>query len=74
MTENIEVFCQNSIRIESEAGRIYVDPFQMKEAPKDAAFVLITHDHYDHFSPEDIRKVAKSGSVLVVPEKMASKA
>ena len=37
-------------------------------------YILITHDHYDHFSPEDIRKVAKSGSVLVVPEKMASKA
>ncbi len=74
MTENIEVFCQNSIRIESEAGRIYVDPFQMKEAPKDAAFVLITHDHYDHFSPEDIEKVAGRDTVLIVPEKMEKKA
>ncbi len=74
MTENIEVFCQNSIRIESEAGRIYVDPFQMKEAPGDAAFVLITHDHYDHFSPEDIEKVAGRDTVLIVPEKMEKKA
>ena len=74
MTENIEVFIQNSIRIRSRVGVIYVDPFRMKEEPKDADFVLITHDHYDHFSPEDIGKVCKADSVLVVPEKMAEKA
>ncbi|MBR5421853.1 MAG: MBL fold metallo-hydrolase [Lachnospiraceae bacterium] len=74
MTENIRVFRQNSIRIDSPAGRIYVDPFQMADAPKDAAFILITHDHYDHFSPEDIEKVAGKDTVLVVPEKMKKKA
>jgi len=74
MTENIEVFTQNSIRIRSGVGVVYIDPFQMKEEPKDADFVLITHDHYDHFSPEDIGKVVKADTVLVVPEKMESKA
>ncbi len=74
MTENIEVFTQNSIRIRSKVGVIYIDPFRMKEEPKDAEFVLITHDHYDHFSPEDIGKVSKKATVLVVPEKMAAKA
>ena len=74
MTGNIEVFTQNSIRIRSRVGVIYIDPFQMKEEPKDADFALITHDHYDHFSPEDIGKVCKADTVLVVPEKMAAKA
>ena len=74
MTENIEVFTQNSIRIRSETGTIYIDPFHMKEEPKDADLILITHDHYDHFSPEDIGKVSRSDTVLVVPEKMAGKA
>ena len=73
MTGNIEVFTQNSIRIRTRVGNVYIDPFQMKDEPKDADFVLITHDHYDHFSPEDIRKVSKAGTVLVVPEKMAGK-
>ncbi|MBE5850501.1 MAG: MBL fold metallo-hydrolase [Lachnospiraceae bacterium] len=41
---------------------------------KDADFVLITHDHYDHFSPEDIGKVSKADTIFVVPEKMAAKA
>ena len=72
MTENIKVFGHNCIRVESEAGAVYIDPFQMKEEPRDAAFILVTHDHYDHFSPEDIAKVACGKTVLVVPEKMES--
>ena len=35
MTDNIEVFKQNSIRIKSSFGNIYVDPFEMKEEPKE---------------------------------------
>ncbi len=74
MTGNIEVFTQNSIRIKDRGRNIYFDPFQMKEDPHDADFIFITHDHYDHFSPEDIMKVAGSDTVLIVPEKMAGKA
>ena len=74
MTENIRVYSQNCIRIETEKGIVYVDPFQMKESPKDADFILITHDHYDHFSPEDIRKAAGEDTVMVVPENMKNKA
>ena len=74
MTENIRVYSQNCIRIETEKGIVYVDPFQMKESPKDADFILITHDHYDHFSPEDIGKAAGRDTVMVVPENMKDKA
>ena len=72
--ENIEVFTQSSIRITSGERRIYIDPFQMKEAPRDADFILITHDHYDHFSPDDIMKIASKDTILVVPKKMENKA
>lgn len=74
MVDNIKVFKQNSIRIEGDNKVIYIDPFEMEEAPHDASFVLITHDHYDHFSPEDIEKAAGENTVLVVPEKMENKA
>ena len=70
MTENIQVFRQNSICIGSGYGKIYIDPFQIEGQPEDAAFIFVTHDHYDHFSPEDIAKVAGKDTVLVVPEKM----
>ena len=72
--DNIEVFTQNSIRIKDSGAVIYIDPFQMREEPKDGDYILITHDHYDHFSPEDIAKVSKKETVLVVPEKMEKQA
>lgn len=74
MTQGIDVFTQNSIRIAAAAGKVYIDPFRMREEPHDADFILITHDHYDHFSPEDIAKVCRKDTVLIVPEKMAGKA
>lgn len=79
MTENITVFNHNSIRIKTGnegagSNNIYIDPFQMKESPKDADFILITHDHFDHFSVEDIEKAACDRTILVVPEKMRDKA
>lgn len=73
MLDSIRVFTHSSIRIESRFGVIYVDPFGLKETFHDAAFILVTHDHYDHFSPEDIAKVIKDDTVIVGPEKMEGK-
>ena len=72
--DEIQVFTQNSIRIDSGKNVIYIDPFEMKTEPHDADFILITHDHYDHFSPESIKKVAGEKTILVVPENMEKKA
>ena len=75
MTDNIRVMTHSSIRITDEkAGVIYIDPFEIDEELKDASFIFITHDHYDHFSPKDIAKIAKGETILVVPERMAGKA
>ena len=73
MTENITVFKHNSIKISTEFGAVYIDPFQIDEESHDAAFILITHDHYDHFSSKDIQKVAGKETVLVVPDAMEEK-
>ncbi|WP_026670451.1 MBL fold metallo-hydrolase [Butyrivibrio sp. AE3006] len=70
MTENIQVFTQSSIRIQTRHGVIYVDPFQMKDEPHDADYIFITHDHSDHFSNDDIKKVRKNSTILIVPEKI----
>lgn len=74
IAENIEVLHHSSIRICGDKKIIYVDPFQIEGQPQDADIVLITHEHYDHFSPEDIDKIKKEGTRLVVPEKMRDKA
>ncbi len=73
-TDNITVFTHTSIRVVCGEKVVYSDPFQMREAPHDADIVLFTHSHYDHFSPEDVEKVAKEGTVFVAPESMKGEA
>ena len=74
MTENITVFKQNHILITSGGKKIHIDPFQYDESPHDADFILITHDHFDHFSVEDIGRAGCKNTVLIVPMSMRDKA
>lgn len=72
--ENVRVFTQSAIRIEGAAGTVaYFDPFALSdaEAAHDADYVLITHAHYDHLSPEDYARVAGEKTVVVAPASMA---
>ncbi len=74
MTDNIQVFKQDHVRMTAGEKVIHIDPFMTDSAPKDADYILITHDHYDHFSPKDIGRTAGRDCVLVVPETMKEKA
>ena len=68
-TANISVNTQSSIRIGGSAV-LYFDPFQIKGETHDADIILITHDHYDHFDPDSIRKIRKEGTVIAAPSGM----
>lgn len=70
--DNVKVFGQNSIRIES-SKIIYIDPLYIDKDYNDADFIFITHDHYDHFSPDDINRIKKNDTIFVAPEKMKAK-
>ena len=69
---NIRVYTQNCIRLQGEKI-VYFDPFKVTDELHDADIVFVTHDHYDHYSPDDIKKVINDGTVFVVPEPMAGK-
>lgn len=71
-TANISVNTQSSIRIGGSAV-LYFDPFQIKGETHDADIILITHDHYDHFDPDSIRKIRKEGTVIAAPSGMKQK-
>ncbi|MBQ1567236.1 MAG: MBL fold metallo-hydrolase [Erysipelotrichaceae bacterium] len=65
----IKVNAQSSIKIISDKI-IYFDPFLIKEESHDADIIFVSHDHYDHFSIEDIKKVEKEDTVYVIPDCM----
>jgi len=64
MIEDITVLCHSSIKMNKEKV-IYVDPFKIDKNYKDADIIFITHDHYDHYSEEDIDKVKKEDTGCV---------
>lgn len=65
----ISINSQSSIRIASDKV-IYFDPFKIEEEVHDADIIFITHNHFDHFSIEDIKKIEKEDTVYVIPECM----
>lgn len=72
MLEKIEVLCHSSIKI-TKGVIIYFDPFKIKKEYHDADLIFITHSHYDHFSPEDINKVRKEGTIIIATEDLLDK-
>lgn len=51
---------------------IYTDPFKIKNNDV-ADIILITHEHFDHCSPEDVRKVQGPGTVIVATPDCSAK-
>lgn len=45
----------------------YIDPFKIM-AKRQADVVLITHEHFDHLSIGDLKKIAKSDTEIIAPE------
>ena len=41
-------------------------------APK-ADLILVTHGHYDHFSPQDVERLSREGTWLVAPAAVAER-
>ncbi|MBI4698444.1 MAG: MBL fold metallo-hydrolase [Nitrospirae bacterium] len=51
---------------------IYTDPYKIRK--KDTAdIVFITHGHYDHCSPEDVKKIQGDKTIIVAPPDCAQK-
>ncbi|MBC7258127.1 MAG: MBL fold metallo-hydrolase [Chloroflexi bacterium] len=44
---------------------IYVDPWKIRSGAPKADLILITHDHYDHFSKPDVDKIRKDSTSVV---------
>ena len=72
MLENIEVLYHSSIRI-SKNKVIYIDPFKINKNYNDADIIFITHDHYDHYSEEDIDKVINENTTIIIPDELLTK-
>ena len=51
---------------------IYIDPYRVAGGPK-ADLILVTHGHYDHFSPRDVERLVHDRTWLVAPPAVAER-
>ena len=72
MLKGIEVLCHSCIRF-NKGVIFYFDPYKIEKNYNDADIIFITHDHYDHYSEEDIDKVVKNDTVIVASEDLLTK-
>ena len=52
---------------------IYFDPFKLSGEHQPADIILVTHDHFDHCSPEDIEKIQKESTTIITEPNSAKK-
>ncbi len=71
LLQGIEWLGHASFRIRGEKV-LYLDPWQIAGGPA-ADIILVTHDHGDHFSPDDIAKISTPQTQLVGPACCAAK-
>lgn len=61
-------FCHDSFLIKNGKKNIYFDPFKLHGDVPKADYIFISHEHFDHFSPDDIHKIIKDSTVLFMNE------
>ncbi|MFQ5864459.1 MAG: MBL fold metallo-hydrolase [bacterium] len=69
MENEITWLGHDSFKIKGESI-IYIDPWKLKNGEQ-ADIILITHDHYDHFSQEDIERIRTDETVVVANKTVA---
>ena len=61
-------FCHDSFLVKGGSINIYFYPFKLHGDEPKADYIFISHEHFDHFSPDDIHKVIKDSTVLFMNE------
>jgi L-ascorbate metabolism protein UlaG (beta-lactamase superfamily) len=62
-----------AFRITVGRATVYIDPYRVSDDAPPADLILITHGHYDHFSPQDVERLSKRDTWLVGPAAVAER-
>ena len=63
----------SGFRIRAGRAHVYIDPYRVPEGSPPADLILITHGHYDHFSPQDIERLSTKRTWLIGPPAVAER-
>ncbi len=71
VVKNLHWLGHAGFRIDGERT-IYLDPYQIEGGPQ-ADVILISHEHFDHCSPEDVAKIQGPTTVIVTEKDSVGK-
>jgi L-ascorbate metabolism protein UlaG (beta-lactamase superfamily) len=72
LLDSLEWLGHSGFRVRTREGVIYIDPYRVADGPK-ADLILVTHGHYDHFSPQDVERLSSERTWLVGPPAVAER-
>lgn len=73
LLDAIEWLGHAAFRITVGRSTVYIDPYRIPEDAPPADLILVTHGHYDHFSPQDVERLTTRETWLVGPAAVAER-
>jgi L-ascorbate metabolism protein UlaG (beta-lactamase superfamily) len=73
LLDSIDWLGHSGFRIRVGRAYVYIDPYRVPEDSPPADLILITHGHYDHFSPQDVELLSTDSTWLVGPAAVAER-
>src|SRR3954447_25644733 len=71
LLELVEWLGHSGFRIRVGRSHVYIDPYRVPPGSPPADLILITHGHYDHFSPRDIEQLSYRDTWMIAPAAVA---
>jgi L-ascorbate metabolism protein UlaG (beta-lactamase superfamily) len=73
LLDTVEWLGHSSFRLTVGRAVVYIDPYRVADAAPKADLILITHGHYDHFSPQDVERLSGKDTWLIGPAAVAER-
>jgi len=73
MEPQITWYAQSAFRVEAGGLRIYLDPYHLPPGQPPADVLMVSHDHGDHLSGDDIVKIRTRDTVVFASPSAAKK-
>jgi L-ascorbate metabolism protein UlaG (beta-lactamase superfamily) len=73
LLDSIDWLGHSGFRIRVGRSVVYIDPYRVPDGSPPADLILVTHGHYDHFSPQDVERLSTERTWLVGPAAVAER-
>jgi L-ascorbate metabolism protein UlaG (beta-lactamase superfamily) len=73
LVESLTWLGHSGFLIRAGRAHVYIDPYRVPEGAPAADVILVTHHHYDHFSPQDVERLSTDATWLIAPPTVAER-